>query len=86
MDPATLEVTVDRIRQEAIGIFSFRLVDPAGGDLPAATPGAHIDVHMTPGLVRQYSLCDGPEERNSYTIAVKRQPASRGGSAGWTSG
>lgn len=77
---ATLPVTVAEIRKEAIDIFSFRLVDPAGHDLPAWTPGAHIDVHIQPGLVRQYSICNGPGERASYTIAVKRQADSRGGS------
>jgi vanillate O-demethylase ferredoxin subunit len=81
MSSATLEVTVEEIRKEAVDIFSFRLVDPAGRDLPASTPGAHVDVYIEPGLVRQYSLCNGPEERASYTIAVKRQPDSRGGSA-----
>ena len=80
MASATLQVWVDEIRKEAIDVFSFRLVDPAGHDLPASTPGSHIDVYIQPGLVRQYSLCNGPEERASYTIAVKRQPDSRGGS------
>jgi vanillate O-demethylase ferredoxin subunit len=31
-------------------------------------------------MVRQYSLCNNPEERHRYLIAVLRDPASRGGS------
>ena len=80
VDPAMFQVRVEEIRKEAIDVFSFRLIEPAGRSLPEATPGSHIDVHIQPGLTRQYSLCNGPEERASYTIAVKRQPNSRGGS------
>lgn len=50
--------------------------------LPAFTAGAHIDVHLAPGLVRQYSLCSDPVDRSVYRIAVLREPQSRGGSAG----
>jgi vanillate O-demethylase ferredoxin subunit len=44
-------------------------------------PGAHVVLRLGDGLVRQYSTCNGPGERSSYTIAVKREPNSRGGSA-----
>src|SRR5215207_6489525 len=37
--------------------------------------------HIEPGLVRQYSVCNGPEDQAHYLIAVKREPQSRGGSA-----
>jgi vanillate O-demethylase ferredoxin subunit len=62
-------------------VCSFDLVDPAGAPLPAFEAGAHLDVHMKPGLRRQYSLCNSPSDRNKYQIAVLRDPASRGGSA-----
>ncbi|SEG90401.1 vanillate O-demethylase ferredoxin subunit [Thermomonospora echinospora] len=53
---------------------------PATGDeFPAYTAGAHIDVLITPNLVRQYSLC-GPPEQGRYRLAVLNEPASRGGS------
>jgi ferredoxin-NADP reductase len=48
--------------------------------LPAFTPGAHLDLHLADGLVRQYSLVNPPEEGDHYVVAVKRDPASRGGS------
>jgi vanillate O-demethylase ferredoxin subunit len=74
-----LQVRVVEIRDEAEEIRSFRLV--ADGALPAFTPGAHVDVHIAPGLIRLYSLCNGPGETDHYLIAVKREPHSRGGSA-----
>lgn len=53
-----------------------------GASLPAFTPGAHIDLHLGAGLVRQYSLCNGPDVQAQYLVAVKREPQSRGGSEG----
>ena len=77
-----MQVTVRSRRTEAEGICSFELVHPEGLALPAFTAGAHIDVHVAPGVVRQYSLCNPPGEGGHYRIAVLREPASRGGSAG----
>jgi vanillate O-demethylase ferredoxin subunit len=73
-------VEVAGIRAEAPGVKSFDLVSADGRPLPPPSPGAHIDVHAAPGVVRQYSLCNGPDERLGYVIAVRRDPASRGGS------
>ena len=53
---------------------------PDGKPLPAYEPGAHIDVHLPNGIVRQYSLILPEREPMSYTLGVKRDPASRGGS------
>ncbi|RTR53930.1 oxidoreductase [Pseudomonas aeruginosa] len=75
-----LEVNVSRKVVEAEGVCSFELTPVAGGDLPAFTPGAHVDVHVAPGLTRQYSLCNPSSERNRYVIAVLQEPNSRGGS------
>lgn len=51
-----------------------------GAPLPEYTPGAHIDVHVTDSIVRQYSLCTTPGSTGRYRIAVLNDPASRGGS------
>lgn len=67
---------------EAEGICSFDLVPDDGGSLPPFTAGAHLDVCVATGLIRQYSLCNDPAESGRYRIAVLREPASRGGSAG----
>ncbi len=71
---------VERARREAQDVISLRLVHPHGLLLPAWTPGAHIDVILPSGKVRQYSLCGDPVDRDAYTIAVLREPAGRGGS------
>jgi len=75
-----LTVTVRAVRDEAADVRSFELVSADGGALPPFTAGAHVDVHVAPGLVRQYSLCNDPRETDRYLIAVKCEPASRGGS------
>ncbi|SFV05630.1 PDR/VanB family oxidoreductase [Pseudoduganella namucuonensis] len=77
---ATLQVRVRRAVSEAEDIRSFELVREDGGPLPAFGAGAHIDVHLRDGLVRQYSLCNPPRETERYVIGVLRDPASRGGS------
>jgi ferredoxin-NADP reductase len=77
----SIEVRVAEIRPAArdTNIYEFRRVD--GAPLPAATPGAHIDIKLANGLVRQYSLLTSDPNPESYTIAVKRDPAGRGGSS-----
>jgi vanillate O-demethylase ferredoxin subunit len=76
-----LEVLVARKTPEAEGIASFELVTAQGVELPPFSAGAHLDVHLPGGLVRQYSLCNPPGERHRYRIAVQREAQSRGGSA-----
>jgi tetrachlorobenzoquinone reductase len=60
-------------------LFTFARTD--GGAVPGAEAGAHIILQFPNRLVRQYSLVDPHHERGSYTIGVKRDPASRGGSS-----
>lgn len=83
MRPAAGEMQLQVIgrRQEADDVLSLRLADPAGAPLPAFTPGAHIALRLGESLVRQYSLCNGPDDGDAYSIAVKREARSRGGSA-----
>ncbi|MFZ2990818.1 PDR/VanB family oxidoreductase [Ideonella sp.] len=82
MNNALLNVRLARKQPEATDICSFELVAEDGRALPAFTAGAHIDVHLPGGLIRQYSLCNAPDETHRYLIAVLRDPASRGGSTG----
>ena len=76
---AELAARVRKVRVEALDIKSFELV-PVEGQLAPFKPGSHIDVHLAPGIVRQYSLLNGPDETLAYRIAVKLEPQSRGGS------
>lgn len=75
-----LQVLLRSITYLAEGICAFEFVDPDGGELPAFEAGAHVDVHLPGGLIRQYSLCNAPSERHRYVVAVLREPESRGGS------
>jgi ferredoxin-NADP reductase len=52
-----------------------------GAPLPPWRPGAHLDIHLPSGRVRQYSLCGDPTRQDSYRIAVRRIPDGGGGSA-----
>ena len=79
-DPDTLELLVRQIRFEGRGIHSYELVDPEGAALPPFAAGAHIDVHLAGGVVRQYSISKAPRERHRYVIAVLRDERGRGGS------
>jgi ferredoxin-NADP reductase len=49
-------------------------------ELPAWSPGAHVDLHLENDLVRQYSLCSDPRDVQHWSVAVRRDAQSRGGS------
>jgi vanillate O-demethylase ferredoxin subunit len=67
--------------REAADVHGFELADPEGRELPPFTAGAHVDIEIAPGLVRQYSLCNDPRRRDCYQIAVLRETSGRGGSS-----
>ncbi|MER6162337.1 PDR/VanB family oxidoreductase [Streptomyces sp. NPDC001868] len=84
--PAETILTVTTRAPAADGVLTLTLRRPDGEALPAWTPGAHIDVLLNddgPGstLIRQYSLCGHPAQREAWQIAVLREPEGRGGSA-----
>jgi ferredoxin-NADP reductase len=75
-----MKLIVEKIVNETADIRSFRLVRADGKRLDGYEPGAHVDVTGPTGITRQYSLCGSPGDLLSYTIAVKKEAASRGGS------
>lgn len=79
-----LTVRVARITRETPEISAFELAHPWGRALPGFSAGAHIDVHLPGGFMRQYSLAHAASPNGvggHYVIGVKRESASRGGSA-----
>jgi ferredoxin-NADP reductase len=78
--PTTLVARVQASRWESEGVTSFELARVDGSELPAWAPGAHVDLHLPSGTIRQYSLCGDPMDRTRYRIAVLAQPEGRGGS------
>jgi ferredoxin-NADP reductase len=77
---AERDLVVARKVSAADGVTTLDLRDPSAALLPGWQPGAHIDLVLRPGLVRQYSLCGDPAEATTWRIAVLRDEAGRGGS------
>lgn len=77
----TLRMRVTSIRYAAadINLYEMRPVDKTA--LPRVEPGAHIDVHLPNGIMRQYSLVTADGDCGAYVVGIKRDRASRGGSA-----
>ncbi|MEP4037901.1 cytochrome P450 [Pseudophaeobacter sp.] len=73
------QMRVSARAQAATDILEFTLEPTDGQPLPVAEPGAHIDLFIRDGLVRQYSLT-GEMSEGTYRIAVQLEPESRGGS------
>jgi ferredoxin-NADP reductase len=81
-DPAAgLRVRLAARTPLADGVLALRLVAAGAAPLPRWTPGAHIDVHLPGGLVRQYSLCGDPASQQGWRVAVRLDRDGRGGSA-----
>lgn len=74
------EVRVSLLAQEAQDVVSAVLEAVDGQSLPGFEPGAHVDVEIEPGLVRQYSLCPPLRSPRTYRIAIHRDEGGRGGS------
>ncbi|MFG2641493.1 PDR/VanB family oxidoreductase [Streptomyces sp. NPDC048370] len=73
----TRRVLVTERTEPAEGVVRLRL---EGTGLPAWQPGAHVDLVLPSGLVRQYSLCGDPAETDTYTVATRLIEDGRGGS------
>jgi phthalate 4,5-dioxygenase reductase component len=76
----SLPLQVAGASAETPDIRLFELTAADGAELPEFSPGAHISVRAPNGMIRKYSLCNDPAERERYVIAVLREPAGRGGS------
>jgi len=61
-------------------VTKFEFVSSDGEPLPKWTAGGHLDVVVTPGLLRQYSMSGNPADRSKYQIGVLREDEGRGGS------
>jgi ferredoxin-NADP reductase len=76
----TTELVVQRRIASAEGVAVLDLAHPNGEELPRWEPGAHIDLMLSDGLTRQYSLCGDPGDPSVWRVGVLRDPNSRGGS------
>jgi ferredoxin-NADP reductase len=75
------DLVVTEVKHVAQDVVAITLRDAGGATLPAWTPGAHVDLLLTPELIRQYSLCSSPSDSHTIRIGVLREHDGRGGSA-----
>jgi len=78
--PKMLPLRVMRNDKIADGIHILEFRDAGGQPLPEFSAGAHIAIQAPNGLLRKYSLCNDPAERDRYLVAIKREANGRGGS------
>ena len=77
---ALIEVRLTAVRYAARDTNLYEFQRPDGAPLPPYEPGAHVDLHLPNGLVRNYSMIVARPPPDTYTFGIKRDPASRGGS------
>jgi ferredoxin-NADP reductase/DMSO/TMAO reductase YedYZ heme-binding membrane subunit len=77
---AGMSLLIGQTTWEADNVMSLRLHSPDRALLPSWEPGAHIELALPSGRLRQYSLCSDPDDLRSYRIAVLQVPTGRGGS------
>lgn len=75
-----LSLVVAHKERVADGVMKIALRPLDDTPLPSWEPGAHVDLELGPGLVRQYSLCGAPSDETQLEVAVLREPEGRGGS------
>jgi ferredoxin-NADP reductase len=75
-----LRVAARQVVAQDEDVVALTLAAADGKPLPRWFPGAHIDIHLPSGRVRQYSLNGDPAVRDTYRIAVRRIPDGGGGS------
>lgn len=75
-----MKLRVEKIRLTTPDVLHMQLAHPLRPSLPEWSAGAHVDLRMPDGRVRQYSLCGDPEDRSKYEIAIQREATGRGGS------
>jgi ferredoxin-NADP reductase len=75
-----IQAVVSKVEILSSGISKFVFAALDGSPLPAWRAGAHIDVLVAPGMMRQYSMSGDPANRGLYEVAVLREDEGRGGS------
>ncbi|OCY54254.1 PDR/VanB family oxidoreductase [Acinetobacter pittii] len=74
------DVVVKNRHVEGGNIAVMEFESATSAILPKVEAGAHIDVHLPNGMVRQYSLCQNPNDEGKFRLGILRDPESRGGS------
>ena len=69
--PSSIQARVRAMRWEAPGVLSLELSAADGALLPTFEPGAHVDLRLPDGTLRQYSLCGDPRDRSHYRLGIR---------------
>lgn len=77
-----LHAVVSDIAPIAEGVVALTFAREDGAPLPTWFPGAHLDVVLPSGRMRQYSLTGRRDDRCHYRIAVRAIPREAGGGGG----
>lgn len=75
-----MKLRVQSARYTTANVLHLTFIHPKKPELPAWTPGAHVDLRLPDGGARQYSLCGDLNNRSRYEVAIKREPTGRGAS------
>lgn len=73
-------VIVNKREVQAENVVVLDLVSATDQALPNIEAGAHIDLHLPNGLIRQYSLCQNPSQSGLFRLGILKDTESRGGS------
>ena len=68
-----IQAVVSTVETLSNGISKFAFAALDGSPLPEWRAGAHIDVLVAPGMMRQYSMSGDPANRDVYEVAVLRE-------------
>jgi len=79
-DTPWLDVVVSKRADVATDIIGLELTSADDTPLPSYDAGAHVDVYVKSGLIRQYSLTGDPADGSKYRLGILLDPKSRGGS------
>ena len=72
------QIVAIELAAENILSFVLRPMDSTWPD--QIDPGSHVDVRLPNGMMRSYSLSNGPGHRRGFRLTVARDRNSRGGS------
>ncbi|MEH6576070.1 MAG: PDR/VanB family oxidoreductase [Amphritea sp.] len=81
MTSQTIATRITAVEQVAENVRAYTLACDDQSALPEFSAGAHIDLLLDNGLIRQYSLCSDPARCHEYQVAVLLEDEGRGGSA-----
>lgn len=71
---------ITAVEEVAENVRAYTLAGIDREPLPQFDAGAHIDLLLDNGMVRQYSLCGSCEAPDRYMVAILREVGGRGGS------